>query len=283
MSLHGFLLARDSAMMNVRDGRTLILRDAAEESATLVLNGYVEKWVEGAIFPSEMAFFLAKCAVEDVSVVVESGRQDGYSTEILGDWASRGERQVVSIDLEQDVERAAACRQRLARWPVELIKGSAYEEFGRWTKRKSPGRVGFLADGPKGWPAISMMAAATTEQVKVVALHNLTVGSSERAFFEEIDGKSAFYESAIVDPGKRWVELRERELIVTRASEAARSLDVSSLGVMALDPQKRATFRNSWRSEFGLHQPAAVRAFWGMGALAASTKLYGLSYRLLGR
>jgi hypothetical protein len=52
---------------------------------------------------------------------------------------------------------------------------------------------------------------------------------------------------------------------------------------MNLDADRRRKFRNVWRPEFGLHQPAAVRALWNMGGLAASTKLYGLSYRLLRR
>jgi hypothetical protein len=198
--------------MNMKNIRAVALRDAAETSAELLLGGYAEQWIEGAIFPSEMAFFLASCAVENVSMVVESGRQDGYSTEILGDWASRRGGQVVSIDLEQDAARALACRRRLARWPIELIKGSAYEEFGRWAKRRSDRRVAFLADGPKGWPAISMMAAATSEQVQIVALHNLIVGGAEREFFEGLGGKAAFYEDAIIKPGPLWMSLREREL-----------------------------------------------------------------------
>jgi hypothetical protein len=270
-------------MMNVRDTRSVAFRDAAEIAAELLLGGYVEKWVEGAIFPSEMAFFLASCTVQNVSVVVESGRQDGYSTEILGDWANRVAGQIVSIDLEQDAARAAACRRRLERWPVEVIKGSAYEEFGRWTKSGSDARVAFLADGPKGWPAISMMAAAVTDQVHIVALHNLIPDRPERALFERFGGQGAFYESAVVDPGPRWKELRAKELEASRRLGAARSLDVSSLGIIILDAEKRRNFRNMWRPEFGLHQPIIVRSLWNLGGTGASTKLYGLSYRLLGR
>ncbi|ABD06243.1 hypothetical protein RPB_1533 [Rhodopseudomonas palustris HaA2] len=270
-------------MIDVKKDTESALRDAAEVTAELVLNGYVEKWVEGAIFPSEMAFFLAKCMVEGVTTVVESGRQDGYSTEILGDWASRDGRRIISIDLEDDAARAAACRRRLSPWPIELIKGSAYEQFGRWTKRTPDGPVGFLADGPKGWPAISMMAAATTDRVRVVALHNLTIGSGERALFEQIGGKQAFYEHAIVAPGPRWTELRNREMNFASAADAQRSLDVSSLGVLSLDADRRGMFRGLWRPEFGLHQPAAVRTLWNLGLAVASTKLYGLSFRLLGR
>ncbi|WP_257175658.1 MULTISPECIES: hypothetical protein [Bradyrhizobium] len=259
------------------------LQAAAEIAAALVLEGYVDRWVEGAIFPCEMAFFLARCMVEDVSVVVESGRQDGYSTEILGDWARRNGRRLVSIDLEQDTARAAACRQRLAHLPIELVKGSAYEEFGRWSNKLRGARVGFLVDGPKGWPAISMMAAGLADNVRLMAIHNLTVGSPERAFFEQFGSAEVFYEVALAKPGPRWRELREREVNVATRAGAARSLEVSSLGVLVLDPERRRRVRCTLRGEFGLHQPRVVRALWSLGAYRAATKLYGLSYRLLGR
>jgi hypothetical protein len=256
---------------------------AAEMAAELVLDGYVDQWVEGAIFPCEMAFFLARCDTEEVSVVIESGRQDGYSTEILGDWAKRNSRTIVSIDLEQDSARASACRRRLAHLPIELIKGSAYEEFGRWSERLHGTRVGFLADGPKGWPAISMMAAGLSENVRVMALHNLNVGGGERRFFEELGGEEVFYESALPEPGPRWRELRERELSVATRAGAARSLDISSLGVLVLDPKRSRRVRTARRREFGLHQPEIVKALWSARAYRATTKLYGLSYKLLGR
>lgn len=259
------------------------LHAAAEVAAALVLEAYVDRWVEGAIFPCEMAFFLARCMTEDVSVVVESGRQDGYSTEILGDWARRNGRRLVSIDLEQDSARAAACRQRLAHLPIELVKGSAYEEFGRWSDRLRGARVGFLVDGPKGWPAISMMAAGLGDNVRLMAIHNLTVGSGERAFFERFGGAEVFYEAALAEPGPRWRELREREVDVAIRAGAARSLEVSSLGVLMLDPERRRRVHGALRAEFGLHQPRVVRALWSLGAYRATTKLYGLSYRLLGR
>ncbi|MDA9508834.1 hypothetical protein XI09_30185 [Bradyrhizobium sp. CCBAU 11386] len=259
------------------------LRAAAEVAAEIVLDGYVDRWVEGAIFPCEMGFFLARCIVEDVSVVVESGRQDGYSTEILGDWAKRTSRRLVSIDLEQDSARAAACRQRLAHLPIELVKGSAYEEFGRWSNRLREARVGFLVDGPKGWPAISMMAAGLSDNVRLMAIHNLTVGSGERAFFEELGGAEVFYEAALDAPGPRWQELREREVRVATRAGAARSLEISSLGVLLLDAERRQRAGGALRREFGLHQPRVVKALWSVGAYRATTKLYGLSYRLFRR
>lgn len=256
---------------------------AAEVAAELMLDGYVDQWVEGAILPCEMAFFLARCITQDVSVVIESGRQDGYSTEILGRWAKRSGRRLVSIDLEQDSARAAACRQRLLHLPIELVKGSAYEEFGRWSDRLRGSRVGFLVDGPKGWPAISMMAAGLSDNVGLMAIHNLTVGSKERDFLEECGGAEVFYEGALPEPGPRWRELREREISVQTRAGAAGSSDVSSLGVLVLNSERRRRVRGALRPEFGLHQPRIVKAFWSVGAYRATTKLYGLSFRLLGR
>ncbi|MBK5957174.1 hypothetical protein CCR97_02990 [Rhodoplanes elegans] len=259
------------------------IREAAETAAEILLNGgYVERWVEGAIFPSEMAFFIAVCSVAGVDRVIESGRQDGYSTEILGDWASHNGRQIASVDLEHDAARAAACRQRLAHLPIQLVKGSAYEEFGRLVRDRAGRRLALIADGPKGWPAISMMAAGVDDRVEVVALHNLIPGSAVRELFERLGGPQTFYERALNDPGPRWQELRARE-IAFAGGTAARSLELSSLGVLRLDDTNRSLFTNAWRTEFGLHQPAMVRALWQLGAYSAATKLYGLSYRLLRR
>ncbi|MHC4052578.1 hypothetical protein [Bradyrhizobium sp. 25ACV] len=264
--------------------RALRLQSAAEVAADVVLNGHVERWVEGAIFPCEMAFFIATCIANDIECVIESGRQDGYSTEILGDWASRGGQKIVSIDLELEPERAALCRERLAKWPIELVKGSAYEEFGRHASAQAGRKLALLADGPKGWPAISMLAAATSESVRVVALHNLIVGCQERRYLQELGGGSdIFYETAIPAPGPRWRQLRERELSIATKAQAARSLEASSLGVLVLDEARRSKFRRVWRTEFGLHQPAVVRTLWASGMYAAATKLYGLSYRILAR
>jgi hypothetical protein len=259
------------------------LRDAAEAAAELVLGGYIEKWVEGAILPSEMAYYLAVCTEQGVSRVIESGRQDGYSTEILGDWAGRGDREVVSIDLEQDAARAALCRQRLTQLPLTLVKGSAYTEFGRWARKATNRHIGFLADGPKGWPAISMMAAATSDLVKVVALHNLTLVFRERGFFEDLGEQRVFYESALPNPGPHWQDLLARERKMLETARPTRPYDPSSLAVLVLNDGNRERFRRAWRLEFGLHQPAIVRTLWNAGAFGVATKLYGLSYRLLGR
>src|SRR5712691_8115121 len=50
---------------------------------------WVGSWLEGAIFPTEIVFFLASCEANGIRYIIESGRQDGYSTRILGEYARR--------------------------------------------------------------------------------------------------------------------------------------------------------------------------------------------------
>ena len=80
-----------------------ILAEELEQSAALVLDSaMVEPWIEGAIFPCEMAYFIAQCQIAGVRTIIESGRQDGYSTKLLGLWAKSAGTEIVSIDLEHD-------------------------------------------------------------------------------------------------------------------------------------------------------------------------------------
>ncbi len=265
------------------------INEAAEFAAKMILDGgYVERWVEGCIFPSEMAFFIATCEVNKVLNVLESGRQDGYSTEILADWASRApDRHIISIDLEVEVERAKACRARLQKWKsLELIAGNAYAEFGRAAKKLTKNsfrKTAFLVDGPKRAPAISMMAAAMSDSVCVIASHNLIVGSQEYEFFHSLGGDTIFFEHALTRPGPHWRALREREVSHAIANASARSVELSSIGVLVVDRAIRKTIENTRGPAYGLHQPYLVKALWRMGTYGLTPKLYGISQRMFGR
>lgn len=253
-----------------------------EGAASFVLHtGLVEAWVEGAIFPSEMAFFLAACETLGVRAVVESGRQDGYSTEILGRWAVQRDVEIVSIDLEQEPDRAADCRQRLRSLPLTLVKGNAYSEVGAAVRRLAPRPTAILVDGPKGWPALSLVAASLEQHVRLVSFHNLADWVPQRQWFVSRGGR--FYEDEIPEPGPSWSELRRREIEHTRSVGAVRSQEVSSLGILTLDDERAARFRSSWGPQFGLHQPAVVRMLWQVAGFSLTPKLYGLSYKMLGR
>lgn len=261
------------------------LIDAAERAATLVSDGHLSSWVEGAIFPSEMAFFLASCEVAGITRVIESGRQDGYSMAILADWAATGDREVVLIDLEAEPEpeRAQACRARLRGKPVDLVKGSAYDCFGRASLAAPNVPTAFLVDGPKGWPALSMMSAALAPGSRLIAIHNLAEGLPTRELFLRLGGADVFHEGALADAGPQWRSLVDREREQLGAQGVARDLECSSLGVLSLDGKVRREFAGLRGPQYGLHQPAVVRKLYQAQLFAAAPKLYGLSYRLLGR
>ena len=184
-------------------------------SAWLLEYGMVSKWIEGAIFPCEMAYFIARCELAGVRTIIESGRQDGYSTEILGRWAENSGMHVTSIDLEQDSDRAARCRRRLAGLPVTLIKGNAYTEVGRQVSVVAGSPTAILADGPKGWPALSLLAAAAQFHVRIIALHNLADGVVERSWFVGRGGR--FYEDEIAEFGPKLAKVYARQRSNTRA------------------------------------------------------------------
>ena len=259
------------------------LLEAAERAAHQIFENHLSAWIEGAIFPSEMAFFVASCEVAGITRVIESGRQDGYSTAILADWAERSGVEIISVDLELDAARAAACRDRLRGKPVTLIRGSAYSCFGKASFSEPDKPTAFLVDGPKGWPALSMMSAALTTGTRLMAIHNLAEGLPTRDLFLQLGGTSVFYEDALVDPGPHWRMLRKRESELLTARGAVRDLEGSSLGVLALEGETRQKFSRLSGAQFGLHQPSIVRGFYRLGLFWATTKLYVLSYRILGR
>jgi hypothetical protein len=258
---------------------SIAISRSVEEVASLILDrDLVEQWVDGAIFPCELTFFLATCRVRKVSAIIESGRQDGFSTEILARFGQHYGVDIYSIDHEVDRERAQRCRARLHGLPVNLLKGDAYELVGRQVNALTGHPIALLVDGPKGWAALSMIAAALRPHLAVCALHNL--------YGDQLDWIAKFgghrYEDRVAPDGPRWQELLRRETQHV-AVTALRNNTPSTLGVIDVSEQTRGRMAHSFRTEFGLHQPDIVRLFWRLGLYHLTPRLYGLSYRLLRR
>jgi hypothetical protein len=252
--------------------------DAVEAAASLMLDyGLVERWVEGAIYPCELAFFIGTCLTRQVRVVVESGRQDGYSTEILGRFAQRHDVDVVSVDMEIEPHRARECRGRLQGLPVELLVGDAYDLVGRKIDTLAD-TTALLVDGPKGWAALSMIAAALRPHVAVFALHNLI--GAQLDWVVSIGGRR--YEDCGIAGGPAWRELCRSEARHVK-SAVNRSNTPSTLGVVAVDEPQRLRIARSYRPEFGFHQPEIVRLLWRLGLYRLTPKLYHISHRILRR
>src|SRR5512140_2024640 len=120
----------------------------AERWATVALErDWVAGWVEGAIFASEMVYFLAACDTERIATIIESGRQDGYWTRILGEYARITGTKVHSIAIEWDKARAEACRRSLEGLPIELHSGDAFSLVPTLLARAPRSPTALLLDG----------------------------------------------------------------------------------------------------------------------------------------
>jgi len=222
-------------------------------SAFIVEQDLVREWNDGAIYPAEMAFFLAMCAHQGVETVVESGRQDGYSTLVLGRWAKVQNKRAVSIDLELDPPRAAQCHARMKGLPIELVVGNAFGAIGRVLRSVRAKPFAYLLDGPKGIPAMSMIAASRGRNLRVAGIHNILTTDAEYPLL--IERGCMFYEE--LEGGERWAKLHELESEFCRGS--SRTLEKSQLGVI---PRPRLPMLSPL---YGVFQPFAVRAAWELG------------------
>lgn len=254
----------------------------AETAANL---SWVEQWVEGAIFPCEMVFFLARCEQLDIDVVIESGRQDGYSTMILGEFIKGREKQVYSIDYEADAERARRCRERLKAYSSVIpVKGDANILLGQLVNQVAPRKVAMLVDGPKGFWAIALMFACSgNTAVKLLALHNLNRGEAPGKLLGGLANSPLYYEDVVRQSPASWLRLRELERLHCERLGARRSLEYSSLGVMEVADRNRKNIvrKTSWH--FRLHQPPLVRMAWKLGLFWPTNRLFDLSNRLFNK
>jgi hypothetical protein len=220
-------------------------------------------YFSGGIFPRELAVFLAACDVCDVDFIAESGRQDGYSTAILADYAERTGTRVVSMDrpLVDDPERGAAARTRLAGRPVTLLDGVTELLLGGAVPADAE-RVALLVDGPKGRDANRLiLAAATTLPLVLAGCHGVIPDAPEarelRRWFPDLT--VAELEGDEFESFREW----ERELIRPHAPDMPdRQLDQSEFAIARVRPIERR------RRRLFLHDR-------GRGALEAATFTVG--------
>jgi len=247
-----------------------------------IRQAWAPEWVDGAILPREMVYFLARCEVNDIDVVIESGRQDGYSTKILGEFIKdKPNMKVFSIDWEDDAERARRCRERLSKYErLSLLKGDANRLFPELLRQNQGRRVALIVDGPKGFWALSLIFASLRfPEVRLVSLHNLSPGTAYREFLEKAIAKPLFYERHGVT-SDTFTRLGSEEIPMVDNVRAGRGRDESTLGVIEVDDQVRTFARGAFDRRFKLFQPCLVGLGWQLGADWPVSKLFSLSFRL---
>jgi hypothetical protein len=254
---------------------------ADEWSAFAIEQGWPHQWVEGAIYCREMIFFLAMCEANGIDYIIESGRQDGFSTMILGEYAKKTGKTVVSIDYEDDPKRAEACHRRLAGYPVDLQVGDAFVILPKLLRETSGRRVGLLFDGPKGWAALSLLLAATSfPSVSLLAMHNLAEHLLPvRYYFEGLSDQPAFYEALLKHRDGAWEAVGIMESEFAAQLGGVRSTDVSSLGVVPIVESRRREFAQTTARPFGLFQPALISAGWSRSYDRAVAQLFSQSFK----
>lgn len=189
-------------------------------------------WQFGGIFPSEMLSFLIACEKESVDCIVESGRERGYSTQVLAEYAAATGIPVVSLDLPQTPEIARETRERLAGKPVQLVEGNALEVFGEIVPRDAQ-RIALLVDGPKEEAARRvLLAAAHCFPVVLVAVHgyypDTQVGRALRGSFPDmrLTSEDDVRDDAALRSFAGW----ERE-VVKAVYDGPRDVASSTLGI----------------------------------------------------
>ncbi len=224
---------------------------------------WCERWVEGAIFPREMVYFLSECDNHEVRHVIECGRQDGYSTRILAEYSDRHFIQVDSIDYAQPVSMFTTPH-------LTQHSGDAFEllpKIIRFLPRKA--RIALLIDGPKDASALALVSAlALDRRTALIALHNRDHAGTPHALFHE-DRPFG---------GPQWRALAKQE----KTLKTQRSLMQSSLAILTPTYLQRLRMAHSWHRAFHLYQPILLRLGWRTLGYRATKQLFLQSFRLWG-
>lgn len=244
-------------------------------------SGWPSDWIEGAIFPREMVYFLARCESEGITCILESGRQDGISTKILGQFAAVTGCKVISLDVEEEAERARAARSRLLAYPVLCVKGDAFIDTDRIVVANAPDRMALLFDGPKGFSAMAVMfAAARHDNVRLIAEHNIDSGTEARELFAKFAPGPIVYEEESSAGLEHWGALARAERNAATARHAVRSVEESSLCVLTVNQVNRRMLYRSIGAPFGFFQPLVLSTLWARGQYAAAAQLFAWTFRI---
>ena len=209
------------------------------------------KWQTG-IYPGEMAAFLGLCECSKIRSIIESGRGDGYSTQILGEYSDRTGTKVVSIDLEADPDQSRACRERLERYRnLACLAGNAFAVLPR-AAASLRGPIALLLDGPKLEPAnrLSLVASYMFE-IAAVAHHNCPLEAPWGQEFSHLFPDAFHYEELGLMENIKWQEFKRWERIWVDHYEQfdevhrvrGRSLESSSLAMAVISGEKASLKR----------------------------------------
>lgn len=246
-----------------------------QEKLLAFVTSKIDAWLPGAMFPSELSWLLESVVDQGCTAVVECGRQDGVSTELLGRYLTPRKIKLYSIDFDDNADRARQSRERVKDLMVECVSGDIHAQAPQLLNRLKGKRVCIVQDGPKGWEGLTtILAASQLEQVVLIAQHNLHLGHKSRELFQFLDPRPAFVdESARKDV---YASLRTLEMKEFEKKTPNRQLDHTSLGVMPINTFQREKLAHSFdlmKGSYGLWNPKTVYEAWKKGDFDILTRL----------
>lgn len=145
-----------------------------------ICNKYVDRlelppYEDRGVFNSEMLLACSIMAELDLKAIVESGRANGHSTEIIARFFPN--KKFYSIDTSNKVTKDFSRYNNL-----ELVTGDSTQIIGDYIKED----CAVFIDGPKGEKALKLAKILLcNETVKVIFIHDLYSPSPERKVAEK--------------------------------------------------------------------------------------------------
>ena len=104
----------------------------------------------GSMDPSEIFSFIYLLKKNKINLVIESGRQYGYSTYFLASYCQKNNIKFISIDLGINKKADKYSRKILNKIPVEFNYGNFFFVIEKLLDRSGTKNIAMLIDGPKG-------------------------------------------------------------------------------------------------------------------------------------
>ena len=104
----------------------------------------------GSMSPIEILIFIFLCVENKIEVIIESGRQYGYSTFFLSLFCKKNKIKFISIDSESDSKINNFSRKLLKNNRVIYKKNDFYKSIDHILDANKKKRAALLIDGPKG-------------------------------------------------------------------------------------------------------------------------------------
>ena len=134
----------------------------------------------GSLDPSEIYSFLNLVEKNKIDVVIESGRQYGYSTYFIGKFCEKNNIEFLSIDFNVDKKVSLFSKKILSKIKIKYVDGNFVFVIKKILKIFKRKKIALLVDGPKGLIAHSLSYSLffCCKSLKFVFFDNILKSSS---------------------------------------------------------------------------------------------------------